>query len=113
MKQKLEQLYQVLIQVPGCDVFYGTNISHEDKINQKPFIVYQELSRRSLVFADNQSFLSSTTIQITLISNDKDVDLEASLEQLLYQNGYTYTLLTEFVSPDGSVTRIYEIKLEV
>ena len=113
MKEVIRKLYNVLLEVRDCDVFYGTNKDTEPGMNKRPFIVYQELYRHTLAYADNQALMRSATFQVTLVTDTKDLDLEDSLEEKLTNNGYNYNVLSEFVSQDGSITRIYEIKQEV
>lgn len=109
----LERLYLILKEVPDCEPYYGTNAAHAAGSNPKPFIVYQEISRRTPVFADNHALYAVANIQVTLVSNKKDLVLEKALEKTLTTHELTFALTTEFVSPDASVTRVYEVKMEV
>lgn len=113
MKDVIKKLYNTLKAIDECDVFYGTNSSVKNPSDKAPFIVYQELYRNTIYYGDNESLLRSATFQITLVTEHKDLVLEDKLEKKLTDTDYRYTLLSEFVSPEGSITRIYEIKQEV
>ncbi|MFH5880885.1 hypothetical protein [Liberiplasma polymorphum] len=113
MKKVIKKLYNALKEITECDVFYGTNNSVKNPSDKVPFIVYQELYRNTIFYGDNQSLLRSITFQVTLVTESKDLDIEEKLEKKLTDNDYRYTLLSEFVSPEGSITRNYEIKQEV
>ena len=51
-------------------------------------------------------------IQISLITKKKDVDLEKKLEKALLKNDYIFSLTSEYKNSDGSIYRVYEIRLE-
>ena len=90
--------------------------SHIDYDSEKnplpPFIVYQELSKRPQNFNDDKPGFYRNTIQISLITKKKDVDLEKKLEKALLKNDYIFSLTTEYRNSDGSIYRAYEINLE-
>ena len=110
MQEKLEALFDTLNSVLPGKVFYGTREGLENDPN---YIIYQELSNRSIVYADDKSVAKVATFQISLITEKKNIGIEEQLEASLYFKEYEFELLSEFVNEDGSVNRVYEIKQEV
>jgi len=110
MQEKLEALFETLNSVLPGKVSYGTRVGLEDDPN---YIIYQELTNRTIVYADDKSIAKVATFQVSLITEKKDLSLEEILEASLYFMGYEYELLSEFINEDGSVNRVYEIKQEV
>jgi len=108
----IEQLFQILDTVLPNRVSYGTNIVDANEFNVYPFIVYQEISDRVQTYADNKSAVRIITYQITLVTESKNPIIEEQLESALYQSGFNYQMITEYVNDDNSVTRVYEIKQE-
>ncbi|MCI1244854.1 MAG: hypothetical protein LKG11_02800 [Bacilli bacterium] len=107
----LEELRQVLLQV-NSKVFYAANEYDNDSVTEPPFIIYQETTKRAGLFNDNKPAFYVSDIQITLVTKKKDPDLEHVLESTLLQNDYTFEVLSEYRNPDGSINRVYEIRLE-
>jgi len=64
------------------------------------------------IAADNKSAVRIITYQITLVTESKEPTIEEQLESALYQSGFNYQMITEYVNDDNSVTRVYEIKQE-
>ena len=110
MQEKLEALFETLNSVLPGKVSYGTRVGLEDDPN---YIIYQELTNRTIVYADDKSIAKVATFQVSLITEKKDISIEERLEASLYFMGYEYELLSEFINEDGSVNRVYEIKQEV
>lgn len=110
MQEKLEALFDTLNSVLPGKISYGTRVGLEDDPN---YIIYQELTNRTIVYADDKSIAKVATFQVSLITEKKDISLEERLEASLYFMGYEYELLSEFINEDGSVNRVYEIKQEV
>ena len=108
----LEQIFQVLNGVLPNRVSYGTNIVDANDLHVDPFIVYQEISDRVQTYADNKSALRIITYQITLVTESKEPTIEDQLELALYQSGFNYQMITEYVNDDNSINRVYEIKQE-
>jgi hypothetical protein len=108
----IEQLFQILDGVLPNRVSYGTNIMGVNELQVYPFIVYQEISDRVQTYADNKSALRIITYQITLVTESKEPTIEEQLESALYQSGFNYQMITEYVNDDNSVNRVYEIKQE-
>jgi len=110
MQEVLENLYQVLESALPGQVTYGTR----ENISQvSDYIVYQELSNRGTVYADDKVHMRIATIQINLVTQKKNLELEERLELYLYLSNYEYQMLSEYANEDGSITRVYEIKMEV
>lgn len=110
MQEKLEALYDTLNSVLPGHVSYGTREGLEEDPN---YIIYQELSNRAIVYADDRAVAKVATFQVSLITEKKNLGLEEQLETSLYFMGYEFELLSEFVNEDNSVNRVYEIKQEV
>ena len=108
----IEQLFQILDTVLPNRVSYGTNIVDANEFNVYPFIAYQEISDRVQTYADNKSAVRIITYQITLVTESKNPIIEEQLESALYQSGFNYQMITEYVNDDNSVNRVYEIKQE-
>ncbi len=108
---KTQIVYDQLNSVLPNKVFYGTN-RVDDTDDVYPFIVYQEVSNRAVVFADNATTIRQLTIQITLVTERKDPTIEVHLEEALSFAGYIYQMVTEYLNEDGSINRVYEIKME-
>ena len=85
---------------------------HDGKEVKPPFIVYQEMNKKPDVFGDDYPDLYILNVQITLVSKEKDVLLENTLEQALLGNDLVFTLLSEYRNEDKSLSRVYEIKME-
>ena len=109
MQELLENLYQVLELVLPGQVTYGTR-ENIDQVSD--YIVYQELSNRGTVYADDKVKLRVATIQINLVTQKKNLELEERLEMYLSLGHYEYQMLSEYANEDGSITRVYEIKME-
>lgn len=105
----LEEIYSILDTVLPNKVFYGSNIYDNDDNASMPYIVYQEISKRAIGYHDDKPILFTTSIQITLVTKNKNPELEKMLEQTLLNNNINYSLTTEFHNSDRSVNRVYEI----
>lgn len=109
---KLEEIYSILNKVLPNKVFYGTNVYDNEDNATMPYMVYQEINKRPIGYADNIPLPYISTIQITLVTKRKDTSLEKSLETNLLNNKLNYSLISEFFNSDKSVNRVYEIKME-
>lgn len=107
----LKKLRQVLLTVLPTVIYAHIDYDNEQKADP-PLIVYQEISKRPQNFRDDKPGFYQRTIQITLITKKKDESLEEKLEKALLQNDYIFSLTTEFKNSDGSINRVYEIRLE-
>lgn len=109
---KLEDIYIILNRILPKKVFYGTNVYDNEDNATMPYMVYQEINKRPIGYADNIPLPYISTIQITLVTKRKDTSLEKSLETNLLNNKLNYSLISEFFNSDKSVNRVYEIKME-
>ena len=109
---KLSELYSILNKVLEDKVFYATNVYDNEDNASMPFIVYQEISKRPSSYSDDTYVYYRSSVQITLVSKKKDLDLEYRLEQALLENGLVFSLLSESKNSDRSISRIYEIYME-
>ena len=107
----LKKLRQVLLTVLPTVIYAHIDYDNEQNADP-PFIVYQEISKRPPSFGDDKPIYYLRTIQITLLTKKKDEALEEKLEKALLKNDYIFSLLNEFENSDGSISRVYEIRLE-
>jgi hypothetical protein len=107
----LKKLRQVLLTVLPTVIYAHIDYDNEQNADP-PFIVYQEISKRPPSFGDDKPIYYLRTIQITLLTKKKDEALEDKLEKALLKNDYIFSLLNEFKNSDGSINRVYEIRLE-
>lgn len=107
----LKKLRQVLLTVLPTVIYAHIDYDNEQNADS-PFIVYQEISKRPPSFGDDKPIYYLRTIQITLLTKKKDEALEEKLEKALLKNDYIFSLLNEFKNSDGSINRVYEIRLE-
>jgi hypothetical protein len=107
----LEKLRTTLLSVVD-KVFYATNAYDNEDNAEPPFIVFQETSKRASVFAEDKPVFYTSIIQITLITKKKDVSQENKLVRTLLQAGYTPENLSEYSNEDGSINKVYEVRLE-
>ncbi len=107
----LKKLRQVLLTVLPTVIYAHIDYDNEQNADP-PFIVYQEISKRPPSFGDDKPIYYVRTIQITLLTKKKDEALEEKLEKALLKNDYIFSLLNEFKNSDGSINRVYEIRLE-
>ena len=110
MQEVYEPLYQVLNYVLPGHVSYGRKVSLEQSDN---YIVYQEISNRGSLYADDRVHMRILTIQINLITKEKNLNLEERLEVSLSLANYEFQMLSEYQNENGSINRVYEIKMEV
>ena len=101
-------IYQILNEVLEGRVHYIVEDSGKAVL---PFIVYQEINKRSAKYHDDHAFLKVSTIQISLVTDGKNIELEKKLENKLTDNGIDYQMVSEYNLGRG-IYRIYEIKME-
>lgn len=109
MSHQLTNLYQYLSLLFPNQVFYAHYITSQVKM---PYLIYQELSKRPSLYADDFFVYQTRTIQLTLVMDKKDLTIEDRLEQGLNEQGIVYQMISEFLGPDKTLHRIYEIKME-
>lgn len=107
----LEKLRACLLTV-NSTVTYGTNEYDNDNTGKVPFIVYQVINKRAPVHIDDKPSYFESLVQISLVTKNKDVSLETSLENALLANGYNFAVSTEYQNSDKSICRVYEVRLE-
>ena len=107
----LTELRSILLTVLPTVIYAHIDYDNEQNADP-PLIVFQDISKRPQVFADNKPTYYERTVQITLITKKKDEVLERNLEKALLDNDYVFSLTTEFKNSDGSLNRVYEIRLE-
>ena len=107
----LKKLRQVLLTVLPTVIYAHIDYDNEQNADP-PLIAYQEIGKRPPQFGDDKPVYYVRTIQITLITKKKDEVLEEKLERALLNKDYIFSLTTEFRNSDGSIRRVYEIRLE-
>lgn len=107
----LENLRKTLLKVVN-KVFYATNEYDNEDNAEPPFIVFQETSRRVSLFAEDKPVYYTSVVQITLVTRRKDVGLENILIGTLISEGYVPQNLSEYRNEDGSINKVYEVRLE-
>lgn len=107
----LKKLRTVLLTVLPSVIYSRFDYDNEQNA-EPPFIVYQEISSRPMAFGDDRPSYYLRTIQVTLVTKKKDESIEEKLEKALSDNDYVYSLTTEYKNSDGSINRVYEIRLE-
>lgn len=108
----LEEIYNLLEKVTKGHVSYALNENVQMAINTKPFIIYQEMSNRPLTYADDRSLIREHLFQITLVTDNKDREQEKKLEDEFDTNNIDYSIASEFRNDDGSISVVYEVKME-
>lgn len=107
----LEKLRLTLLKA-SSKVYYATNEYDNVDNAELPFIVYQEINKRAPISSDDKPSFYESVVQITLVTNKKDVSLESSLETALLQDGYYFEVSNEFHNSDKTLNRVYEVRLE-
>ena len=107
----LKKLRSVLLTVLPTVIYAHLDYDNEQNADP-PFILYQEISKRPQNFKDDRPGYYLRTIQITLSTKKKDEVLEEKLEKALLNNDYIFSLTSEYRNSDGSIHRVYEIRLE-
>ena len=107
----LTKLRTVLLTVLPTVIYAHLDYDNEQNADP-PFIVYQEIGKRPPHFGDDKPIYYLRTIQITLVTKKKDVVLEEKLENALLDHDYVFSLTSEYRNSDGSIYRVYEIRLE-
>jgi hypothetical protein len=108
----LTDIFNILNGVLEGKVFYGTNVYDNETQVELPYIVYQEISSRPMTHVDNKAIYYKGVLQITLVTKKKDVSLETKLQNALLEAGFSYSLTSEYINMDKSVSRAYEITME-
>lgn len=108
-KNTLEYVYNTLNDVIPGKIFYAIQVNDFAEL---PFIVYQEISKRSNQYADDKDLFKTITLQITLVTKNKNLELEKALEDKLDSNDIAYQMISEYYINEGALYRVYEIKME-
>ena len=107
----LKKLRATLLTVLPTVIYAHIDYDNEQNADP-PFILYQEISKRPQNFRDDRPGYYQRTIQITLSTKKKDEALEEKLEKALLDKDYIFSLTSEYRNSDGSIYRVYEIRLE-
>ena len=107
----LKKLKAVLTTVLPTVIYARYDWDNEQNV-EPPYILFQEISKRPPGFADDKPTHYERTVQITLTTKKKDVELEEKLEKTLLEHEYIFSLTSEYANSDHSINRVYEIRLE-
>jgi signal recognition particle GTPase len=107
------RIHAILNSILINKVYYGKNQVDNAQMLQAPFIVYNERSNRGIVYSDNHARVRESIIQVTLVTKNKDTVLEDKLENTLIENDIEFQMVTEFINDDNSISRVYEVRMEV
>ncbi len=108
----LKTLFSILNSVLGNKVFYASNIYDNGDNAVMPYIVYQEINKRPIGYSDDAPISYKSSVQITLVTKTKDLNLEQKLESAFKYNNLNYSMISESHNSDKSINRVYEIQME-
>ena len=94
---------------------YHLTYEPSDVMEQKtPIIVFSRVNSVFNTYSDDKSNLRATTFQINLIAKDsKEMDTYSKkLEETLAGFGVPFTLTSEYLNENKTITLIYEIRTE-
>ena len=79
-----------------------------------PIIVFSKINSTFKEFSDDLASIRTTLYQINLItSNVKEADVLAmKLEEIFIANDLPFTLTSEYLNQNNTISTIYEIKME-
>ena len=79
-----------------------------------PIIVFSKINSTFKEFSDDLASIRTTLYQINLITRDvKEADVLATkLEETLITNDLPFTLTSEYLNQNNTISTIYEIKME-
>ena len=79
-----------------------------------PIIVFSKLNSTFKEFSDDSASIRTTLYQINLITSDvKEADVLAmKLEEIFIANDLPFTLTSEYLNQNNTISTIYEIKME-
>ena len=113
MNNLFTRIHTILNNILEDRVFYGRISVDNEETVQYPFIVYSERNKRGIVYSDNLAKILQSIIQVTLVTKNKDIELEERLENTLIENDIEFQMVTEFINLDNSISRVYEVRMEV
>ena len=79
-----------------------------------PIIVFSKINSTFKEFSDDLASIRTTLYQINLITSDvKEADVLAmKLEEIFIANDLPFTLTSEYLNQNNTISTIYEIKME-
>lgn len=89
---------------------YPVAYSHFNSKITIPFITYL-VSYSSNFTADDKVYKRIDNVNIELYTNEKDLEAERKLEELLDENEITYETTEEWVEKEKLFQKIYEVRL--
>ena len=102
----MDELYE-LLQELNIPIAYH----HFIKLTAPPFITYFR-SGTDNFYADNKVYQKINHFRIELYTTQKDIELEARLEDLLDNNKFPYEVLSEsYIESEKVYQLIYEINI--
>ena len=89
---------------------FPVRYSHFKKKVETPYIVYIN-AYNSNFGADDKVYRKIKNIQIELYTNEKNLEIEKILEDLLDENDIFYEESEEFIESENLFQKIYEVRL--
>ena len=90
---------------------YPVSFSHfKNQTPSIPYIIYTTPSD-SISHADNTNYFKMIDVDIELYTDKKDLQAEETIENLLDENGITYTPYQVFIESEGLHMKTYEIRI--
>lgn len=100
--------FHTLLTTTGLPVAYQAFPA--DQCAEMPFLVYQETGSNNFG-ADNIVWHSARHIQIDLLSRERNLDLETTLETVLNNAGIFWERVPEFDSGEDYYRVTYEVEI--
>ena len=78
-----------------------------------PIIVFSKINSTFKEFSDDLARIRTTLYQINLITSDvKEADVLAMKLEEIFANDLPFTLTSEYLNQNNTISTIYEIKME-
>lgn len=82
----------------------------DDTEQEPPFVVFYYPQSDDL-YADNQNYVGITQLNIELYTDEKDFDLESTVESVLAESGLTYTKMETRIDTERMWQILYQMEV--
>ncbi len=82
----------------------------DDTEQEPPFVVFYYPQSDDL-YADNQNYVGITQLNIELYTDEKDFDLESTVESVLVGSGLTYTKMETRIDTERMWQILYQMEV--
>ena len=82
----------------------------DDTEQEPPFVVFYYPQSDDL-YADNQNYVGITQLNIELYTDEKDFDLESTVESVLAGSGLTYTTMESRIDTERMWQILYQMEV--